>query len=57
MNDHEEFNNLLDWISNRAQEIKFQNQTSLDRANVEFGLEKLEGYIADIRGITYEENG
>jgi hypothetical protein len=57
MTNREEFNNLLDWISNRAQEIKHQNQTSLDRDNVEFGLEKMEGYIADIRGITYEETG
>jgi len=57
MTTHEEFNLLLDNIRSRCDVIQQVNETSLDRENAEFGLEAMEGYIADIRGLIYEENG
>lgn len=53
----DEFNMLLEDIRNRADAIQQTNKVSLDRDNVEFGLEMIENYVARIRGIVYEETG
>jgi hypothetical protein len=57
MTNEEEFNMLLEDIRNRADAIQQRNKISLDRGNVEYGLEMIEGYVARIRGLIYEEIG
>ena len=57
MTTHEEFSLLLEQIRDRAEAIQETNETSLDRDNVEFGLEAIENYCASIRGLVYEEKG
>ncbi len=49
-----EFDRLLDDIHDRAVAIKQSNETTINRDNVEFGLEMIENYCARLQQLMDE---